>query len=322
MNLLIKNPGGMLTRLIVTIDQFHAQHRRFPNVVKAPKDVIVDALEHCLTPLGAELFRQKIRLQEISEGTVIALDDTAQTEYGSHDEPIVPTVAASWLGLDAESATPVLSLKPLDPGSQIVYVLTNPAMPGLVKIGKTTQMEVETRMKQLFGTGVPVPFDCAFACQVKDAHEVEKALHFAFGNVRINPNREFFKIESERIIVMLKLLKVDDVTMQVEQKIEAEATLADKESAKQMKDRRPHMKFFELGMPKKSILISKDGSAEAEVVDDRKVLFQGQVQSLTAATRKVLGLPEDYALQPSPHWTFNGKSLKKIYDEYHDSDID
>ena len=37
--------------------------------------------------------------------------------------------------------------------SQIVYVLTNPAMLGLVKIGKTTQLEVEDRMKQLFSTG-------------------------------------------------------------------------------------------------------------------------------------------------------------------------
>lgn len=59
---------------------------------------------------------------------------------------------------------------------QIVYVLVNPAMPGLVKIGKTTQLEVNERMKQLYSTGVPVPFDCAFACKVKDATEVEK--HF------------------------------------------------------------------------------------------------------------------------------------------------
>ena len=77
-----------------------------------------------------------------------------------------------------------------DPISQIVYVLTNPAMPGLVKIGKTTKLEVDGRMRQLYGTGVPVPFDCAFACQVKDATEVEKALHIAFGKNRINPNRE------------------------------------------------------------------------------------------------------------------------------------
>ena len=42
-----------------------------------------------------------------------------------------------------------------DSCSQIAYVLTNPAMPGLVKIGKTTQLEVKERMKQLYGTGVP-----------------------------------------------------------------------------------------------------------------------------------------------------------------------
>ena len=53
-------------------------------------------------------------------------------------------------------------------------------------------------MKQLFSTGVSVPFDCAFACQVKDAAEVERALHFAFGDHRINPNREFLKIEAEQ----------------------------------------------------------------------------------------------------------------------------
>jgi hypothetical protein len=37
-----------------------------------------------------------------------------------------------------------------DTTNQIVYVLTNPAMPGLVKIGKTTQFEIEERMKQLY----------------------------------------------------------------------------------------------------------------------------------------------------------------------------
>jgi len=204
--------------------------------------------------------------------------------------------------------------------SQIVYVLTNPAMPGIVKIGKTTQLEVEERMKQLYGTGVPVPFDCAFACQVKDATEVEKALHFAFGAGRINPNREFFKIEPERVIAVLKLLKVEDITTQVEQTIESDVTPADKQSAQNLKDaRRPRMNFHELSIPNGSVLVSKDGQFEATVIGDKKVQFNGAACSLTAATRKILNLPEDYALQPSPHWTFNGKTLKEIYDEFHTS---
>jgi len=202
--------------------------------------------------------------------------------------------------------------------SQIVYVLTNPAMPGLVKIGKTTQVEVESRMKQLYGTGVPVPFDCAFACQVKDATEVEDALHLAFGMHRINPNREFFKIEPERVIAILKLLKVDEITDQVEQTIESDISEADKQSAQTLKQsKRPRMNFHQLGIPNGSVLISKDGKHQAEVLDEKKVLFRQEICSLTSATRKLLSLPDDYPLQPSPHWTFNGRTIKELYEDFH-----
>lgn len=201
---------------------------------------------------------------------------------------------------------------------QIVYVLTNPAMPGLVKIGKTTQLEVEERMKQLYSTGVPVPFDCAFACKVKDASEVEKALHLAFGMTRINSNREFFKLEPERVIAILQLLKVDDITQQFEQTIELDIPSADKQSAQALKrSMRPPMNFDELAIPNGSILISKDGSYQCIVVGEKKVDFEGTVSSLTAATRKMLGLADGYPLQPSPYWTFNGKTIKEIYESFH-----
>ncbi len=207
--------------------------------------------------------------------------------------------------------------------NQIVYVLTNPAMPGLVKVGKTTQVEVESRMKQLYGTGVPVPFDCAFACQVKDATEVEDALHLAFGMHRINPNREFFKTEPDRVIAILKLLKVDEITEQVEQTIESDISEVDKQSAQTLKQaKRPRMNFHQLGIQNGSILISRDGKTQAEVIDEKKVLFQEQICSLTAATRKLLNLPDDYPLQPSPHWTFNGRTIKELYEDFHSNNED
>lgn len=205
--------------------------------------------------------------------------------------------------------------------NQIVYVLTNPAMPGLVKIGKTSQFEVEDRMKQLYGTGVPVPFDCAFACQVKDAQEVEKALHFAFGNARINPNREFFNIEAERVVAVLKLLKVDEVTTQFEQQIDADTDAADKMSAENLKEtRRPRMNFVQIGIPLGATLQFKSGGAEVTVLSEKKVQYNGNASSLTSITRKVLGLADDYPLQPSPYWLYLGKSVKEIYDDYHDAD--
>ena len=39
--------------------------------------------------------------------------------------------------------------------SNIVYVLTNPAMPGIVKIGTTTRENPQVRMNELYTTGVP-----------------------------------------------------------------------------------------------------------------------------------------------------------------------
>ena len=48
----------------------------------------------------------------------------------------------------------------------MVYVLTNPAMPGIVKIGMTDKLEVQPRMRDLYTTGVPLPFDCVSAIEV------------------------------------------------------------------------------------------------------------------------------------------------------------
>ena len=73
----------------------------------------------------------------------------------------------------------------------IVYLLTNPCMPGLVKIGMTAQEDVDKRMRELYTTDVPVPFDCEFACRVKqnDFAKIAKALHTAFALYRVNDNR-------------------------------------------------------------------------------------------------------------------------------------
>ena len=74
-----------------------------------------------------------------------------------------------------------------------VYVLTNPAIEGLVKIGKTTR-DVSLRLSDLYTTGVPLPFEFEYAAKVRNVDETEKAFHEAFGPNRINIKREFFKL--------------------------------------------------------------------------------------------------------------------------------
>ena len=195
---------------------------------------------------------------------------------------------------------------------QIVYVLTNPAMPGFVKIGKTFIEDVSVRLQQLYTTGVPFPFDLAYACKVPNADEVERALHRAFAPNRANPKREFFNIEADQAIAILKLLHVEDATAEIVA-MPNSIPKDEVEAATTYKKRRPPLNFREMGIAMGSVLQMLDSDATVTVCADRKVQFNGEEISLTAATTKLLGL--EYSIQPTPHWTYEGKSLQAIYEE-------
>lgn len=207
---------------------------------------------------------------------------------------------------------PADTVSPVQQKLDIVYVLTNPVMPGLVKIGYTTQSDAKIRIDQLFTTGVPVPFDIAFACRVGNAAEVERALHIAFSPHRINPKREFFQIEPEQAIVILKLLHTEETTAEVE----GQPSIVDQDSvlaAQQVKAKRPNMNFIEMGIPQGSTLRSVKGDFICTVMSPKTVWFEGDEMSLTPATKLMFGI--NHSIQPSPHWTFEGRTLKEIYDE-------
>ena len=90
--------------------------------------------------------------------------------------------------------------------NEIVYVLINEAMPNYIKIGRTTNLE--QRIRSLDTTGLPLPFECFYACTVKDAGFVEKQLHDAFLDHRVRSSREFFEISPERAVSALKLAEL------------------------------------------------------------------------------------------------------------------
>lgn len=199
----------------------------------------------------------------------------------------------------------------------IVYVLTNPAMPGLVKIGMTSRNNIDERMKELYGTGVPVPFECKYACKVKssDCEKIEKALHTAFAPDRINANREFFKIKPEQAMAILELFNREDVTQEITDEIDNDLTTEDKSASEKINSsRRPPLNYFEMGMKKDDLLVYvKDNNIIASIVDEKKVMYEGEIYSLTALTKKILNI--QHAIQPTGYWMFNGKNLRDIYDE-------
>lgn len=201
----------------------------------------------------------------------------------------------------------------------IVYLLVNEAMPGLVKIGKTARYDLEKRMKELFTTGVPLPFECAYACRVKLSHmdELEKALHTAFAPNRINDNREFFRISPSQVMPLLKLLhhlNEGDATAEVEAEIASDLKTEDKAAVIKAKSRRPPLDFFEMGLGIGDVLrFTQNESIVCTVASSKRVLFNGQDRSLTSVTTEILG--SKWGVQPTPYWTLNGESLRDIYDK-------
>jgi hypothetical protein len=196
-----------------------------------------------------------------------------------------------------------------------VYVLTNPAMPGMVKIGYTDQSDLNVRIGQLYTTGVPVPFDVAYAAQVENARQVEDALHTAFGPNRVNQNREFFRIDPEQAIVILRLFATEDKTAAAEvpsPEVAPEAVAA----RERMKSRRPNLDFTQLGIPVGSMLHYTKGDTTVTVIGPKKVRLGDRELSLSAATQEVTGY--DGAPAPALYWTFDGRLLREIYLEYHD----
>ena len=80
-----------------------------------------------------------------------------------------------------------------------LYILSNSAMPGLLKIGQTTR-SVRDRVAELnSATGVPAPFaiEAWFESAEPQSHESE--LHKILARGRL-PNREFFRVTIEEAI--------------------------------------------------------------------------------------------------------------------------
>ncbi len=198
-----------------------------------------------------------------------------------------------------------------DNNKGIVYLLTNDCMPGIVKIGMTSRDDMDNRLKELYTTGVPLPFDCVYACKVDCFKELEQALHEAFEPQRINPNREFFSIKPSQAIGILKLFNKGNITAEVVKEMENDIP----EDERKKIIRRPSINFFEMGLNEGDLLTYiHDTSKTCIVKTGRKVDFEGQECSLTAITTKLLGSKS--VVQPTPHWSFSERNLQDLYEEW------
>jgi hypothetical protein len=97
-----------------------------------------------------------------------------------------------------------------------LYILSNPAMPGLIKIG-FTMSDPEIRAKDLRTTGVPMHFNIVYWAMVDEPNFIEQALHLELSTHRHTPDREFFELsESEALLEVKNFLKKSSVKIELE----------------------------------------------------------------------------------------------------------
>lgn len=107
---------------------------------------------------------------------------------------------------ETDSSTPDVSMVDND-SFGYVYVMINPSLPDVVKIGKTTREPCERAKELSSATGVPTPFILVYSKPFADCHFAEKVIHgyFEKKGARVNGNREFFRVSTMEAIDLINL---------------------------------------------------------------------------------------------------------------------
>lgn len=186
--------------------------------------------------------------------------------------------------------------------NEVIYILINEAMPGYVKIGRTTNLE--KRIRELDTTSVPLPFECFYACTVKDAAFAERQILDAFLDHRVRSSREFFEISPERAVAALKLAEIENITP----KKDFVESQEDQQALNQARTKRAVFNFTMVDIPVGAELIfSRDENITAKVIDNRSIEFNGEVTSLSSSAQKILGY--DYGIAGTDYWMYEGETL-------------
>tara|TARA_Y100000739_G_C20588838_1_gene456813 strand:- start:70 stop:969 length:900 start_codon:yes stop_codon:yes gene_type:complete len=162
--------------------------------------------------------------------------------------------------------------------SGTVYIISNPAMPGLVKIGKT--INLEARLQSLYSSGVPMPFRCIYAKEVDNYSEVERKLHKGLNSHRENSNREFFRIPEEEVINFLELVPGKDVTPKEDDFEDKEDEIAFERATRIGQRFNFNMVKIPIGS---TLTFIRDENVTCKVISSSRVEFDGNDHSLSSA---------------------------------------
>ena len=185
---------------------------------------------------------------------------------------------------------------------EIIYILTNEAMAGYIKIGFTNN-SLEERLRQLDRTGVPLPFEIYYACEVENARADERWLHSIFSDRRVRNSREFFKMDPERVVIALKRIQKVDITPGI-----STGTEEEQKEIEEKKNVRSRFDFQTYEIPVGSeIYFSRDESVKARVLPNNVIELNGGETSLSKSSKELLGYKKPVA--GTLYWMFEDETL-------------
>lgn len=186
----------------------------------------------------------------------------------------------------------------------------------LIKIGRTSPPNpgaLKKRMGQLFNTNIVLPFDLEYAKAVENCRAAESKLHKIFAYARINPNREFFRIDAEAIIEVLDFYPGKEIVIDGDEPSEniTQADIDARNSETRVSSG-GGFNFQELGISEGEELVSTYNPAEvAKVVDGGKVEYCGKIMSVHAAARMAQSRTtgDTHRITGSTRWRYKGTTL-------------
>ena len=168
---------------------------------------------------------------------------------------------------------------------EYVYLLTNPAMPEWVKVGKTNS--IPDRLRNLSDrTAVPLPFECQAALKVPadKVFDVEHSLHEFLG-FSLDSSKEFFRTKPDTVLTFFRAVQrlVTDCTLLLKEDLNAETPSEKKKAAATT--------FEILDLPVGSKLVyTGDSTKVCEVADAKnQVVYEGQNYSLSDLAFRLCG---------------------------------
>ena len=186
----------------------------------------------------------------------------------------------------------------------IIYIMTNPAYPGYVKIGATTR-DVEKRRAELsshsgvmFDFEVYATYETRGSLKDKNFHRIIDKLN---PTLRANVKREFYKMESEAAYDLL--MAIAEIAGDVDKVIKWGDDLEEN-----VQGRRAPFSFVKADMKPGSIIsFTENEDVKATVLDDRHIEYDGKSTSVSELARRLLDLK--HAVQGTLYFTYQGETL-------------